>query len=114
MQKLNTKSQNGYNTENHSEKKSKGDSKFSVNMLLLVDIYSFQFCTTSKSYSIIRWMNSLLGEGYKKELEMEDIFEVRKQDESEVLGDRLEKYIAQPNEPNPIKVCIYLGIGSKK
>ena len=36
-------------------------------------------------------MNSLLGEGYKKELEMEDLFEVRKQDESELLGDRLEK-----------------------
>ena len=36
-------------------------------------------------------MNSLLGEGYKKELEMEDIFEVRKQDESEVFGDRLEQ-----------------------
>ena len=38
-------------------------------------------------------MNSLLGEGYKKELEMEDLFEVRKQDESELLGDRLEKYV---------------------
>lgn len=36
-------------------------------------------------------MNSLLGEGYRKELEMEDLFEVRKQDESEILGDRLEK-----------------------
>ena len=42
-------------------------------------------------YTFVRWMNSLLGEGYKKELEMEDIFEVRKQDESEVLGDRLEQ-----------------------
>ena len=39
----------------------------------------------------IRWMNSLLGEGYKKELTMEDIFEVRNQDESEVLGNRLEQ-----------------------
>ena len=36
-------------------------------------------------------MNSLLGEGYKKELTMEDIFEVRNQDESEVLGNRLEQ-----------------------
>ena len=39
-----------------------------------------------------RWMNSLMGEGYKKELEIEDIYEVRKQDESEALGDKLEKY----------------------
>ena len=38
------------------------------------------------------WMNSLLGEGYRKELEMEDLFEVRKQDESEILGDRLERF----------------------
>ena len=38
-----------------------------------------------------RWMNSLLGEGYKKDLEMEDLYEARKEDESEILGDRLEK-----------------------
>jgi len=37
------------------------------------------------------WMNSLLGEGYKKELELEDLYEARKEDESEILGDRLEK-----------------------
>ena len=36
-------------------------------------------------------MNKLLGEGYKKQLEMEDLFEVRKEDESGLLGDRLEK-----------------------
>ena len=36
-------------------------------------------------------MNSLLGEGYKKELEIEDLFEARKEDESEVLGGKLEK-----------------------
>ena len=36
-------------------------------------------------------MNSLLGEGYKKDLEMEDLVEVMKEDESEILGDRLEK-----------------------
>ena len=38
-----------------------------------------------------RWMNSLLGEGYKKELEMEDLFEARKEDESDVLGGKLEE-----------------------
>ena len=55
--------------------------------------YCLILCTFVLSYQfyIIRWMNSLLGEGNKKELEMEDIFEVRKQDESEVLGDRLEQ-----------------------
>ena len=36
-------------------------------------------------------MNSLLGEGYKKELELEDLFEPRKNDESEYLGSKLEK-----------------------
>ena len=44
-----------------------------------------------KQTNLDRWMNSLLSEGYKKELELEDMFEVRKQDESEVLGDRLEQ-----------------------
>ena len=38
-----------------------------------------------------RWMNSLLGEGYKKELEIEDLFEARKEDESDVLGGKLEE-----------------------
>ena len=38
-----------------------------------------------------RWMNSLLGSGYKKELELEDLFEPRKKDESEYLGSKLEK-----------------------
>jgi len=37
------------------------------------------------------WMNPLLGEGYKKDLEMEDLYEARKEDESEYLGDKLEK-----------------------
>ena len=32
-----------------------------------------------------------MGEGYKKELQLEDLYEVRKQDESEALGDILEK-----------------------
>ena len=36
-------------------------------------------------------MNSLLGEGYNKELELEDLYKTRKEDMSEVLGDRLEK-----------------------
>ena len=56
-------------------------------------------------FSICRWMNSLLGEGYKKELEMEDLFEVRKQDESELLGDRLEKYITDAVD---IFSCVFL------
>ena len=38
-----------------------------------------------------RWMNSLLGEGYKKQLELEDLFEPRKKDKSEYLGNKLEK-----------------------
>ena len=42
-------------------------------------------------------MNKLLGKGYKKELEIEDLFEVRKQDESEILGDRLERYFCFTN-----------------
>ena len=33
-----------------------------------------------------------MGEGFKKELEIEDLYEVRKEDESEALGDKLEKY----------------------
>ena len=39
----------------------------------------------------IRWMNSLLGEGYKKDLEIENLYEVLKQDESEFLGNKLER-----------------------
>ena len=62
-------------------------------------------------FSICRWMNSLLGEGYKKELEMEDLFEVRKQDESELLGDRLEKYVT--NAIDIFYVFFILEIGSK-
>ena len=56
-------------------------------------------------------MNSLLGEGYKKELEMEDLFEVRKQDESELLGDRLEKYVTDVIDI--FHVFFILEIGSK-
>ena len=33
-----------------------------------------------------------MGEGYKKELELEDLFEARKEDESEFLGSKLERY----------------------
>ena len=56
-------------------------------------------------------MNSLLGEGYKKELEIEDLFEVRKQDESELLGDRLEKYVTDVIDI--FHVFFILEIGSK-
>ena len=56
-------------------------------------------------------MNSLLGERYKKELEMEDLFEVRKQDESELLGDRLEKYVTDVIDI--FHVFFILEIGSK-
>lgn len=45
----------------------------------------------AKKEKFFRWMNSLLGEGYKKELEIEDLFEARKEDESEVLGSKLEE-----------------------
>ena len=43
------------------------------------------------NFSNPRWMNSLLGSGYKKELELEDLFEPRKKDESDYLGRKLEK-----------------------
>ena len=33
-----------------------------------------------------------MGEGYKKELELEDLFEARKEDESEFLGNKLERF----------------------
>ena len=32
-----------------------------------------------------------MGEGYNKELELEDLFEPRKKDESDYLGSKLEK-----------------------
>ena len=51
---------------------------------LLMRIKILSFCTT-------RWMNSLLGEGYKKELELEDLFEPRKTDESDYQGSKLER-----------------------
>ena len=35
----------------------------------------------------------MMGEGYKKELELEDLFEARKEDESEFLGSKLERFI---------------------
>ena len=34
-----------------------------------------------------------MGEGYKKELELEDLFEARKEDESEFLGSKLERFL---------------------
>ena len=45
----------------------------------------------SWAFPVYRWMNSLLGEGYNKELELEDLFEPGKKDESEYLGNKLEK-----------------------
>ena len=66
-----------------------GEGKFLVHLPFLVFCAHLFYHTNLLSLS--RWMNSLLSEGNKKELEMEDIFEVRKQDESEVLGDRLEQ-----------------------
>ena len=67
-----------------------------LNQILGLCIYIFYLHTTYylkiKFYDDLnRWMNSLLGEGYKKDLEMEDLYEARKEDESEILGDRLEK-----------------------
>ena len=40
-----------------------------------------------------RWMNKLLGEGYKKELGIEDLYEVRQEDRSTVVGDNLERFV---------------------
>ena len=42
---------------------------------------------------MLRWMNKLLGEGFKKELTVEDLYEVRKEDRSRLLGDRLERCV---------------------
>ena len=38
-------------------------------------------------------MNKLLGEGYKKELGIEDLYEVRQEDRSSVVGDNLERFV---------------------
>ena len=38
-------------------------------------------------------MNKLLGEGYKKELGIEDLYEVRQEDRSAVVGDKLERFV---------------------
>ena len=38
-------------------------------------------------------MNKLLGEGYKKELGIEDLYEVRQEDRSSVVGDSLERFV---------------------
>ena len=38
-------------------------------------------------------MNKLLGEGYKKELGIEDLYEVRQEDRSAVVGDNLERFV---------------------
>ena len=38
-------------------------------------------------------MNKLLGEGYKKELGIEDLYEVRQEDRSTVVGDNLERFV---------------------
>ena len=43
------------------------------------------------SVAFFWWMNSLLASGYSKDLELEDLYEPRKEDESEVLGDQLEE-----------------------
>ena len=46
-----------------------------------------------KMYFIItlRWLNPLLGLGYKKDLDIEDIFENLKSDGSDELGERLQR-----------------------
>ena len=61
--------------------------------MLTVRLYNIHCvdCCLVYHISCDRWMNPLLGEGYKKELELEDLYEARKEDESEILGDRLEK-----------------------
>ena len=53
-------------------------------------------CILLKTVDVIfmlRWMNKLLGEGFKKELTVEDLYEVRKEDRSRLLGDRLERCV---------------------
>ena len=58
----------------------------SIRFFWYLDIYE-----GNEQISLSRWMNSLMGSGYKKELELEDLFEPRKKDESDYLGSKLEK-----------------------
>ena len=57
-------------------------------------------------------MNKLLGEGYKKELGIEDLYEVRQEDRSAVVGDKLERFV---NEVHWVTVLIlYLEPGCQR
>lgn len=44
----------------------------------------------SNSFVFFRWLNPLFQTGYKRRLEVEDMYNVCEQDDSEKLGDRLE------------------------
>ena len=60
---------------------------FSIRLFWYLNIF---FCKEMNTFPH-RWMNSLMGSGYKKQLELEDLFEPRKKDESDYLGSKLEK-----------------------
>ena len=55
--------------------------------------WEFKGCKLFISKIGFRWMNKLLGEGYKKELGIEDLYEVRQEDRSSVVGDSLERFV---------------------
>ena len=57
---------------------------------IILSSYMYHYERNEK-LSLSRWMNSLMDSGYKKELELEDLFEPRKKDESDYLGSKLEK-----------------------
>ena len=42
---------------------------------------------------LFRWINPLLGKGYKKDLEIEDIYQNLKADSSEDLGEQLQRWV---------------------
>ena len=46
----------------------------------------FQF-----EFDRFRWMTSFLWNGYKTELQKEDLYEVLSEDDSKVIGDQLER-----------------------
>lgn len=55
----------------------------------------FEKCNGRSLYNPVyhcRWMNPIFSTGYKRKLEIEDMFNVTNEDASEDLGKRLERY----------------------
>ena len=79
----------GQSRQNITEEKSQGGRQYNLNLFLLVGIQWLDIISKVG----FRWMNKLLGEGYKKELGIEDLYEVRQEDRSTVVGDNLERFV---------------------